>query len=83
MQENFQVRTHFKIIYLFFYVLQEYVSTLSSIKEQMLYDLVRLVFSRDTTASNVSTIIDQLYAGLMVSVIATSQAFMTECMICV
>ncbi|XP_065890316.1 cadherin-like and PC-esterase domain-containing protein 1 isoform X2 [Dysidea avara] len=50
MQENFQ----------------EYVSTLSSIKEQMLYDLVRLVFSRDTTASNVSTIIDQLYAGLMV-----------------
>ena len=46
----------------------------------MLYDLVNLVFSRDAVATNVSTIIDQLHAGLMVSVEAglASQVYFVE-----
>lgn len=40
---------------------------LNSIKEQMLYDMIGLVFNTDTVASNVTHIADQLNVGLAVS----------------
>ena len=40
---------------------------LNSIKEQMLYDMIGLVFNTNPVASNVAKIIDQLHMGLAVS----------------
>lgn len=40
---------------------------LNAIKEQMLYNMIGLVFNTNPVASNIAKIIDQLHMGLAVS----------------